>query len=422
MDTLDTCLDTCLDADAMRAHLAALLPECRDGGLRVTALDVLQPRRSASRRRQPHPLTLSYRLELQDPANGRCQALRLYAKVFREGASALHLAPRTLHLPALDMRLWRFPQDPGLPQLQRLLDPGFTLPWWPRPASAVDTLRYEPENRATLCFRHGAEALYAKTFADDRAEAVHRRFQHFWQLAEHNPFAPTVAEPLGHDAATRSVWQAEAEGRPLRERLQTAAPSGVAVRLAAAFAAVHAAPASLAGPVARDGDHWRREIGRRSRKIGRALPALAPRVHAIAAALDHAAAALPALPLVLIHGDCHPDQVWLGADDRVVLFDFDEFTLGDPMEDLAQFVTRLGDAGGSARFGSEIVAAYANLAPAAFSAPRLRWQLALQQLLQASRAFVFQAPGWPLLMAQRLARAEMLLDDGCHFGPDQLAA
>jgi aminoglycoside phosphotransferase (APT) family kinase protein len=320
------------------------------------------------------------------------------------------------------MRLWRFPHDPGLPQLARLLDPGFTLPWWPRPASAVDTLRYEPEQRATLCFRHGAEVLFAKTFADDRAEAVHRRFLHFWQLSQRNPFAPTVAEPLGHDAATRSVWQAEAEGRPLREWLQAAEPSWVAVRLAAAFATVHAAPPALAGPLPRDLDHWRREIARRSRKIARALPALAPRVQAIAEALERASAALPAQPLVLIHGDCHPDQVWLTADDRVVLFDFDEFTLGDPMEDLAQFVTRLGDAGGSARFGSEIVAAYANVAPAAFSAPRLRWQLALQQLLQASRAFVFQAPGWPLMLAQRLARAEMLLDDARPFSPEQLAA
>lgn len=422
MDALDTRLATALDGDAMRAHLAALLPECRAGGAAVGAVEVLQPRRNASRHRQPHPLTLSYRVDLVDAGGARREPLRLYAKVFREGASALHPDARTLHLPALDMRLWRFPHDPGLPQLQRLLDPAFTLPWWPRPAQAVDTLRHEPEQRATLAFHHGTERLFAKTFADDRGEAVHRRFLHFWQAAQQHPFAPLVAEPLGHDAATRSVWQAEATGTPLRERLQEAVPSWVAVRLAAAFAAVHAAPAALAGPLPRDLGHWRREITRRSRKIGRALPALAPRVAAIADALLLGADTLPAQAPLLIHGDCHPDQVWLAPDDRIVLFDFDEFTLGDPMEDLAQFVTRLGDAGGSARFGSEIVAAYAHLAPAAFSAPRLRWQLALQQLLQASRAFVFQAPGWPQRLSQRLARAESLLDDGRRFGTDAIAA
>ena len=108
---------------------------------------------------------------------------------------------------------------------------------------------------------------------------------------------------------------------------------------------------------------------------------------------------------VLIHGDCHPDQMWIDRG-RVLLFDFDEFSLGDPMEDLAEFIVKLPPTPGGRALAAALPQANAQHAPAHFHADRLNWHRALQQLLQASRAFVFQLPGWQAELERRLARAE----------------
>ena len=125
----------------------------------------------------------------------------------------------------------------------------------------------------------------------------------------------------------------------------------------------------------------------------------------LAAHAEHQAEHQSKRPLSLIHGDFHPEQIWL-HEGRVVLFDFDEFTLGDPMEDLATFMLKLAQAGVAAELVSAWVDEYAASAPRRFDARSLRWHLAVQSLVQASRAFVFQKPGWAIELGHRLAGAE----------------
>jgi Ser/Thr protein kinase RdoA (MazF antagonist) len=141
--------------------------------------------------------------------------------------------------------------------------------------------------------------------------------------------------------------------------------------------------------------------------VARAAPEFADRAARLLASLAMASAQLPEPPASLIHGDFHPEQVWID-EGRVVLFDFDEFAAGDPMEDLAEFVVKLGPIDPGARFATLLLAAYAQTAPSQFSQRRLQWHLAVQQLLQASRAFVFQIEGWRGHLELRLARAEAL--------------
>jgi aminoglycoside phosphotransferase (APT) family kinase protein len=99
--------------------------------------------------------------------------------------------------------------------------------------------------------------------------------------------------------------------------------------------------------------------------------------------------------------------MWLD-EERLVLFDFDEFTLGDPMEDVAALVTRLQAAGADAVFINALLGAYVQAAPARFCRERLDWHVKVQHLLQASRAFVFQVQNWRHEVERRLARAEAL--------------
>ena len=373
-------------------------------------------RRSTSRSRHPNPITLCYELDAHaDAAAGRSPR-QFYAKVYRDGASALAATdPSTVHLPALDMVLWPWPADPGLPQLPALLDPAQARRFWDGPAHSVQSLRYVPEGRATLRYSRPArdssvQQLFVKTFSDERGSEIHRRFMHFWRQARLDAQAPTVAEPLVYDAGLRAFWQDEAVGVPLMQQLGAApCPGWLPRKVAAAWAALHAAPAELAGPAPRSRAHWLAEVARRSRKIARAAPELAERAARLAQTIERSSQQLHEPAPTLIHGDCHPDQLWVDGR-RIVLFDFDEFALGDPMEDLAAFGTKLDQSGVDARFAVTMLAEYASLASHRFSLPRLRWHMAVQQLLQASRAFVFQIADWRAELERRLERAQALAD------------
>jgi hypothetical protein len=408
-------VETCLEPEAVRALLQQALAVGAGRGVTIDRLRVLSARRSASRHRNPNPLTLRYEAEVHDGATGMPDTLRYYAKVYRDGASAA-AAHQTaaLHLPQLDMLVWPWPADPALPQLPQLLDPAQTQRWWGAPAHAVHALRYEPEQRATLRYLRNAQGgataqLYAKTFSDERGAALQRRFAHFWERAQHDEHAPGVAQPLGYCADTRTFWQAQAAGVPLPSALKAESAIALALPtpLAHALAAIHAAPHELAGAPPHDIAHWLGEVRRRRTKIARAAPHLAWRVARVAEAIEQAAVLLPPAPHALIHGDFHAGQVSLDGE-HIVLFDFDEFTLGDPMEDLAAFVARHASTPADAAFAEAFVAAYQRVAPARFCSYRLHWHGVIQLLLQVSRAFVFQVQDWRLEIERRLARAEAL--------------
>jgi Ser/Thr protein kinase RdoA (MazF antagonist) len=398
-------IETCLDAEAMRSVLQQALAAQGD----VDAVRISNVHRSASRHREPNPLTLCYEIDLRATDSAEARTLHYFAKLYRGGASAqARQGTPALHIAALDLLLWPWPADPGLPQLAGLLDPQRTKPFWGCAAAEVQVLRYLPERRAMLRFRHAdGRALYAKTYREAHARAVHRRFAWVWDLSQREATAPRVARPLHSDDPQHTLWQQAATGTPLAQWMGAGPSAPWVLPLAHAVAAIHQAPAELARPTPRDRAHWLGEVERRRKKIGRALPALAKRADATARAIAQAALHLPAHQPTLIHGDFHPDQVWFDGE-RIVLFDFDEFTLGDPMEDLAEFIVKLPDSASSARLAARWLAAYAQVAPQHFCRQRLRWHMAVQQLLQASRAFVFQVADWRAEVERRLERAELL--------------
>ncbi len=426
-------LDICSDAEVMRERLQAHLPGFADGPLCIDKLQVRSARRNTSRERNPSPLTLCYELQVTDRSSGRRGAQLLLAQVYRPGLSAAAFAHHQhdrlvepafgqalVHLPQLHMLLWALPNDPDLPQLALLLDPQRAAALLPQPWSGlpsgqlqIELLRYAPLQRATLHYTLAPRTcgapctLYAKTFADARANDIHARFDHFWRQALVEPDAPRVAQPLGCDLATRTVWQAGARGVPLLQLLARQDGARLIGAVAHALAAVHCAPLRLgAAAVARTAAHGVAEARRRQTKIGRARPALAARAARVADVIEAHAQRQAGRPLVLIHGDFHPDQIWID-DGRVVLFDFDEFTWGDAMEDLATFVLKLQQAGVAEGLCAEFVVRYAERAPARFDPHSLDWHLALQGLMQASRAFVFQQPGWAQAMERRLFSSEV---------------
>lgn len=421
-------LDHYTDRGVMIALLQSHLPGYGDGRLRIDALEVHAVRRNTSCERNPCPLTLCYALQVREPATGRAGEQRLYAQVFRTPSAAdaftsehrMQLTPPAfgeplVHLPSLNLLLWALPNDPDLPQLPQLLDPVRAAQRMPGDAGGrwqVELLRYTPQRRATLRYTqdagptHAARTLYAKTFFDARAPAIHERFNHFWQLSQQCADTPLVAEPLGVDLATNTVWQAPATGVPLPMHLSKPDSARLMASVANALAMLHAAPLKPS-PIAtvRSVAHWLGEARRREVKIGRAAPVLAERVARVANAIETHAAHPATRALSLIHGDWHPDQCWV-HDGRIVLFDFDEFTLGDPMEDIAAFVTKLPPGHAGSALADTLIEHYAAAAPGRFDASALAWHLTVQSLLQTSRAFVYQQPGWADELERRLTATE----------------
>ena len=79
------------------------------------------------------------------------------------------------------------------------------------------------------------------------------------------------------------------------------------------------------------------------------------------------------------------------------------------MEDLASYVVKLGEAEPLTHLACELQDQYRRIAPGRFCAARLRWYIALQHLLAASRAFVFQVTHWERDIERRLDQALALL-------------
>lgn len=430
-------LNAAPDAEFLRAALQRGLAGFQTGICVIDAVRVSKVRRSSSLRRNPNPISMCLDLDVREGASGQRSVQRCYAKAFRDGASAAAFAATDraalVRPPAgaalslvseLDMLVWAWPNDPSLPQLAALVDPARLPEHLPgavralgNSVASIEVLRHEPERRATLrCTLNGAAAapaqcvVYGKAFADEGvAQTVLHRFEYCWAIAQSDAAAPWVAQPLGWDRATRTVWQAAAPGQPLMVVANSADAIADFERIGHALARLHRAvlPASSN----RSTTHWLGELQLRVQKISRAVPEFAPRVRSLAATLEALATRLPRARQTLIHGDFHPEQVWLHGS-RVVFFDFDEFALGNPMEDLAEFIVKLEQLSSSShrceRQVDSLTTAYRAVAPESFNAQWLQWHRSMQTLLQASRAFIYQEPGWHALLESRLTACERL--------------
>ncbi len=169
------------------------------------------------------------------------------------------------------------------------------------------TVRYHPGRRLTV--RDG-DRFGKIGVGPELLDAQRELWAHRHELA----FA--VAEPLGYDAQTRTLWLAAVPGD------QPDLTPALAERMGAALATLHRSsvrPAALREPP----DH--------ATELIRRVPALRDRVEALLADPP------PPGPPRPIHGAPHPPQ-WLIDGDELGLIDFDRLALGDPEADVAAFV------------------------------------------------------------------------------------
>ncbi len=254
-------------------------------------------------------------------------------------------------VPEMDMVIWRFPEDPGLPQLPQLLNPELAPQFLPlqqlgniKPEQVnhvdIQVVRYRPEQRCILRYEitHGKKnarnVLYAKVFNDGKGAQVFSRISHCHGLGV--ALGARVARPVHYDPSMRTVWQEALTGTPPAEYLANGNYREIMQMTGSCLARLHAARLPMNKTVSRK-DRLADAI-KKSCKLAQAFPELSESLERLAGYLQARLPQLPPAQETVIHGDMHFGQFLIQPDGTLALFDFDEWSLGDPAQDLADLI------------------------------------------------------------------------------------
>jgi hypothetical protein len=237
--------------------------------------------------------------------------------------------------PRANVSVWLWPHDPALPGLAPALDRrriaallrDLGLRATAPPELSVRS--YRPGRRAVVEVGTGAGArLFLKVVRPGRAAAIHRRHR---LLAAHVPVPPSLG------------WTADGI-------LVLAARPGATLRAVLGANGSAPAPEELLGLLDRlptellDLGVARRPLDRVAHDAGvlaATLPAMAPRVHDLAARLGDLAATLAPPPAVPVHGDLYDAQLVVAGGRFTGLLDVDGAGAGARVDDLATALAHL---------------------------------------------------------------------------------
>lgn len=411
------------DAGQMKAIFQQQLPGFSQGNLLITGCRILRTRYKTylkGRSRNKSFFTACYQLQVTDQRNQRNGMQILYARACLEGRSleefqrarSLPLAvPRfgqaLVHLPELDLLVWAFPNDPGLPHLPEAIEPPRVirhLPYNHLPAGLnepadianleVDVVHYYPEQRCTSRYQLRGRStawphistLFGKTFKDETGQEVYRRMAYLWQKSQAEPGGFTMARPLAYNETIKTVWQESLPGLPLVSVIDRTNYQRLLTGVAAGLVILHQSHFSSPTKITLN-DHLA-EIQKKSVKLIQAFPHLKESLLSLVRHLENSTPDSTTTPVKLIHGDFHIRQL-LVHQGRIVFFDFDEFALGDPVQDLANFIVDLHFQGFDPDFVSLMAAAlcqaYTSQGEGNRSLDHLNWYLSFQFITKAYR-------------------------------------
>ena len=378
------------------------------------------------------------------PARNTSYKPMTYGRAYLNGRSrdefAVLTAPQGAHLvPELDMIVWNFPDDPHLTQLHELLDVTRVTQYFPYPnlpfaADAiidikVEVVRYRPEQRCILRYdvaygpNRDHSVLYAKVFADDNGERVFMRIQHCHGAA--SALGVRIARPLGYSAAVRTVWQEELIGTSLTAALDAGNYEAPMTAIGHCLARLHAADLPMQTTVTRD--ERLADVRKKSSKLAQMLPELADDLEAIIACAQSELPLLPPAQQAVIHGDVHCGQFLITADGALALFDFDEWSHGDPAQDLADFIVDLQvsqlecdiatvlNRTQSSGVAQALLARYRRSANWRVSDAEIAWHARVQLTNKAYRAAIQQEPRWREKVPALVALASRGVDLGANL-------
>lgn len=315
--------------------------------------------------------------------------------------------------PSGSVRVLPFSDDPGLPTLAGVLAVNPT----------AEVLRYRPHHRCTMRVETDI-TRFAKVFRDGRGIRLYDEGLALWQAAASGGLSFAVAEPLGWDAATRTLWMGEVAGEPVESRLRAPGGPALAERMGLACGEI---AASAPAPTQRfSGADQVARSGRYVESLGRLVPHLSDDARQLLDDLAGIHALHGERTLRPIHGAPHMHQ-WLCAGDQLGLVDFDRHCLGDPELDAATFVAEV-DSEDPATTPRELLCdsflrGYANAAgalePQLLTAYRVHKRLAkAEKTARKPRVDAGQRAGLHLAEARRMLEAAGLVGPRQAKGTD----
>lgn len=419
---------TFTNPDSMMATLQQRLPGISQGSMKITGCRLLHARyktfiKPESKVRSS--FSAAYELGIRNESSGAFHSQIIYAKAFLGGrnrheflkANRQMLYPTPIgvpmvHLEDLGVIIWTFPNDPGLHQLGEIIHPERVKKRIPS-CCCVQTRRgtfeviigivnYRPEIRCTAryhIFQSYAGSirnshLYGKTYADQSGKKVFHRLKHLSKAGgSTNPGFP-LPRLLGYDEDTRTVWQEELPGIPVSSLINLSNHNDLMDQAALRLQFLHRSdPGKMVVDDRITIEDSLNEITRKAVKLIDAFPALKTELDYLVNRLRREASGLRPMPPQVIHGDFHIRQIII-ANGSVALFDYDELCLGDPAQDLANFIADLHTQDFSAQLreavGNSLIERYQHHSGIRINTTLLNWHLRIQLLTRAYRAFLQQ--------------------------------
>lgn len=421
--------------------LRSCLPELSSGARHMSACTVQDARlktfiKTSSKIKST--LSACYQLILREPSMSECSQYLVYLKAYLDGRSVeafrsltRNLSPdpewaqAAIHVPEHEAIIWRFPHDPGLPHLPQLIDLQTVTQHLPleglRQIGIAGTpqvmarhiVNYRPEIRCTnrydlydLCLDQTYQ-LFGKTFCHKEGQSLHTRLQYFWERSLCDSDAMRVAQPLGYSGSVNTVWQRGVPGTPLIEVLNPSNHEHYITALAQGLVSLHTS--QVPGLTIHSTEDHVTEAHKKLAKLSDALPALTKTCMALADDLEQTTPLTSAIPACPIHWDFHIQQL-LAHEGRLVFCDLDELVIGDPIQDLANFIVDLHFRGLDRhmvrRISTALYHTYRRRVEWEVPITQLTWHVRLQLLNKAYRHYLRFAPGFERTVEQILRLAQ----------------
>jgi hypothetical protein len=316
--------------------------------------------------------TICYRLAIYDPLTNTQGDQILYGRIFEaEGArsrfikaQSSHLAcPKfgrpLMHLPALDMVVWAFPNDRKLDGLPIIVDQDCLkdelLPEvvtarlgrdWQIIDMTHDIVHYVPEHTCTVRVHllvqqactgdRQSLSLYGKTYYDDEGSETYRIMRQLWDRQSRGREPLGMAQPLGYHSQYKILWQASLAGTTLLEQeLGSSRFLSLLGKAAVTVARLHRSPVSCFRSIGvRD---WLTKLEEIRRLLTRVRPSCQEHLEPLVDHLRSQAEQLEEQPVATLHGDLHLKN-FLAHAGKVALIDLDNLCQGPPWCDVGSFI------------------------------------------------------------------------------------
>lgn len=365
-------LPTILDSEAMKPHLQRhmFLSSTDQARFMIHNCDIMQIRYKPTR-----SCMVSYRLDIEDTVTGACGEQILCGRAVPSGKSQSKwkkavegtlAQPRfgrpLIHLPAVDMVLWSFPNDRKMHTLPTVIESTLTpseppLSWlksyvgseWQTIKTESRVVHYVGEHTCTMktsiVVEKPAEqgtrtiTLFGKTYYDETGAQTDRIMRQLWDSESRRSGRLRLAQPIWYDGPRKTLWQLGIDGSTLEDSTIGESQSiPLLIKAAHAIAALHGTPLSHLQPLTIA------ELLDRLDRVGTMLMHYRPSCRSVllplSARLRTQVETVPLCPTATLHGDLHRKNLFL-ANGTISLIDLDNVQQGPPEWDIGSFFAGL---------------------------------------------------------------------------------